>query len=102
MPRYRFVKKYRSDRGQWSAGDEVDLTEAEADWFNRDVVDCLEPVTPKVEDPEPEEDEDSDPDDETRAIDAPPSDRQVKRPERTRRAPIEQPIDKSTFKAVKD
>lgn len=82
MPRYRFIKKYQSGYGQWSPGDEIDLTEAEAEWFNRDVDGCLEPV--KAE-PEHEPDEDDAPDEAIRAIDSPPSDRQVKRPERARR-----------------
>lgn len=47
--RYRFSSDYSSGRGVWTAGQEIDVTPAEADWFNRDVPGCLVEVDVKAE-----------------------------------------------------
>lgn len=46
---YRFAKDYRSGRGVWAPGQEIDVTPEEAAWFNRDVPDCLVEVDVKAE-----------------------------------------------------
>lgn len=83
MKTYRFLKPYRSSFGQWSAGDTADFDDETAAWLGRDEPGCLELVT------------------EERAVDAPPSDRMVRKP-RNDRGGGEGPMSKADFKAVKD
>lgn len=58
MARYKLNHSYRSFRdgvqyGPWTAGDEVELTDADAEWLERDSPGVL--VKPEPEpDPEPE------------------------------------------------
>lgn len=68
MP-YRFVKRYRSAFGHWLAGDVADFDAETAAWLLRDEPGCIEPV-----EPEPE----------TRAVETPPHDRQIKAAPRKR------------------
>lgn len=60
MPNYKVNHNYRSDRGGFSEGDQVDLDERDAAWFNFDSPGLLtatdsaaEPETPQVTEPEP-------------------------------------------------
>jgi len=95
MPRFRFTQTYKSNLAAGNKGDEVDLAEDLAALVNNDAPGTLTAVKMvKVEDEQDEE--------ETRAVDKPPSDRMVHGApkKRTEREP-EEPIDKSTFKAVK-
>lgn len=64
MPQYTFTQRYRSSYGQGDEGDVVDLTEQQAADINRDSPGTLAPVV-------------DEPDAETRALDAPPKNRQV-------------------------
>ena len=82
MPRYVFNWRYRSSYGAGLAGEEVDLDEATAEAINRDSPGVLSEV-------------------ETRAMDAPPSDRMVKRPRTRNDRDPANPIDKTTYKAVR-
>lgn len=56
---YRFTCDYASALGTWSKGDKAEFDEATAAWMLRDVPGCIEPVT------------------QSRAKDAPASNRQV-------------------------
>lgn len=51
MPNYKVNHNYRSDRGGFTEGDQVELDERDANWFNFDSPGLLEPVdaTPEVE-----------------------------------------------------
>lgn len=74
IQRYRFVLDYRSGAGVWTKGQVVELEPGMAAWFNRDIPGCLVAAdAPPVETAE-------------RAVDAPPADRQVKRPAQKRGA----------------
>lgn len=65
MPAYQFQQTYRSSYGRGDEGDVVDLTEQQAADINRDAPGTLVPHTAKPDDAE------------TRALDAPPANRQV-------------------------
>lgn len=87
---YRFAKDYRSGRGVWAPGQEIDVTPEEAAWFNRDVPDCLVEVDVKAEQKakeaeiaakalaKAEADAPKAKADEERAADKPPADRMVR------------------------
>lgn len=52
MPRYNVTQNYKSrrdglDYGPWEAGGQIDLSEADADWVNRDSPGTLTPVEGK-------------------------------------------------------
>ena len=65
MPAYTFTQRYRSSYGRGDEGDQVEMTEAQAADINRDAPGTLVSHTAKADDAE------------TRALDAPPKNRQV-------------------------
>lgn len=86
MPKYTFTQTYRSSYGAGSKGESVELSEQQAADINRDAPGTLEPADAP----------------ETRAVDTPPADRMVKQARTRGDRGNEQPIDKATYKAVKD
>jgi hypothetical protein len=90
VQRYRFLKSYRSGAGAWDPGQTIEIEPERAEWFNRDVPGCLEPV----EDEKPKKVKESE--SEERAADAPPHDRMVKGA--TKRG--NDPISRAEFKAT--
>lgn len=76
MQTYRFTCNYTSGAGAWQAGDTADFDDIAAAWLLRDVPGCI--VVVGDETPEPDDEPD------TRALDAPQHDRQVKKAPRTR------------------
>ena len=80
MPRYMITQSYASFRdgqryGPWEAGGEIDLSEADAEWVNRDAPGTLEP-------PKGETEESALPGDEASPDDAEP--RRQQKPARNR------------------
>lgn len=83
LKRYRFAADYASGRGVWTVGQEIDVTQDEADWFNRDVPGCLVLVDVEAEHAaeiakEAERLLAKEKKAEERAAEKPPADRQVK------------------------
>lgn len=76
MQTYRFTCTYESGYGTYQVGETAELDDDTAAWLLRDVAGCIEPVG--AETPEPDDEPD------TRALDAPQHDRQVKKAPRTR------------------
>lgn len=89
MPVYRYAWDYRSSYGGGREGDTVEIDEELAAAINRDSPGALVPVTAE---PEPES---------ARAVDKPPSDRMHRRGRTRGDRGREEPIDKSTYKAVR-
>ena len=91
MARFLFGWDYRSNLGAGTKGEAVDLESDVADAINRDSPGVLTPevVAPALVDDEAD----------TRALDAPPSDR-MQRTRNDRGA--QSPIDKTTAKAVRE
>lgn len=81
MTAYRFTQRYRSSYGEGNEGDVVTLSDQQAADINRDAPGTLEPADAPT----------------ARAVKDAPKDRQVKAAS-NRQAPI----DKTTFKAVRD
>lgn len=78
MPAYQFQQTYRSSYGRGDEGDVVDLTEQQAADINRDSPGTLAPVMEDEPVEEPVIDEaDAGEEPDTRALDAPPKNRQV-------------------------
>lgn len=59
--KFTVTQRYKSDAGQFEAGDIIEMSAADAAWFNRDVAGLLVPYEPAE-----------------RAPDAPPNDRMMK------------------------
>ena len=70
MPRYIVQSDYQSHAAKWSAGQIAELDADKADWFNRDSPGVLKLIEERPPEPEPVE---------TRAIEAPPKDRMVRK-----------------------
>jgi hypothetical protein len=84
MAEYRFTQRYRSSYGEGAKGDVVELTEAEAEAINRDAPGTLEPVKSGA-----------------RAVEKAPSNRQVTAAKNRADRGVQEPMDTSTFKAVR-
>lgn len=82
MPTYTFTQSYRSSYGQGDKGDVVELSEAQAADINRDSPGTLELQKQSA-----------------RAVEKAPNNRQVTAAKNRGK---EEPIDKTTFKAVRD
>ena len=75
MP-YRFTCDYSSSVGTWAAGEVAELDDDTAAWLLRDVAGCIVVVGPQ--------DDAGAPEDESRSLDTPSHDRQLKRAPRKR------------------
>ena len=84
MPEFKYTQRYRSSYGQGDKGDVVDLPDDQAADINRDAPGTLEPVTEK------------------RAVEKAPNNRQVTGARNRNDRGTQEPIDKTTFKAVRD
>ncbi len=90
MPRFIVRWDYHSDAATYQKGQVVDLDADFAAWLQRDSRGVLEPIVEPQQETLPE----------TRVVDAPAQDRQVKKPRGARGEP--QLIDRSGYKAVRD
>lgn len=75
MP-YRFTCDYSSSVGTWAAGEVAEIDDDTAAWLLRDVADCIVVVGPQ--------DDAGAPEGESRSLDTPSHDRQLKRAPRSR------------------